>query len=92
MLAVRKYFDYKEYQRSLKKTAYKRKRIRFFDKSALNEGYYRNLYLDILGIGLLVTIFKEEWVGWIMLGTLSVMVIVRLVDMAGEYYAEWDFA
>ena len=91
MLAVRKYFDYKEYQRSLKKTAYKRKRIRFFGKSAINDGNSRNIYLDIFGIGSMVIIFKAEWFGWIMLGTLSVMVILRFVDMAGELYSEVSF-
>ena len=91
MLAVRKYFDYKEYQRSLKKTAYKRKRIRFFGKSMINEGNSRNIYLDIFGIGSMVTIFKAEWFGWIMLGTLSVIVILRFVDMAGEFYDELEF-
>ena len=51
----------------------------------MNDG--RNMYLDLFGIGLMLTIFFEENIKWVLIGTFGLVTGIKFFEVVmSEYY------
>ncbi len=55
----------------------------------MDEG--RNVYLDLLGFGILISLVEREYFKYIMLGSIGVAITIKLIDMAMEKYSDYKW-